>query len=553
MYNGYTALLLGLLVLAFGAPNRPLEKSLLDEWAINQTKTTEVLEAPNWSVDVDYCDWDGFTCNEEFLLTGIKFTCPVTFYGLFPPLQSWRDNQRSGAFLFLTSIEFTDCNMGPWEPAPRFWGLPPFNFSLVATSGRTPSIACPLSDYAPASVSCSSFRVIQGGPASAEAMNPSGDPGSFAFVVNTVSGWINPSIVITLPNGTQLFPAILNVITDPDDDFQTFFITATPPGEGACTVDVAVGGVIVTSYPLAPYGWGCPPGLFHTGVLYECDPCPVGTFKPEFGTTCTDATLGNYVSTLGATSQTTCPPGTTTAAEASTSLNDCNVACAPGEFSMDGACTICPNSTYSAAGSGTCTPCPFGRNSPAGSGSVDDCVVCPAGTIGTEEGCTPCPTPTFSLVAGSPACYECPEGYFSAPTGLRCIKCPAGQYRPAGLLVNCTDCPEGQYSPNDGSAFCSLCPTGSITYGATKQATCYSCPDGFTTLHPGSTFCTNAPTGQRTDSSFVAGIVLTIVGSLMIIFVILASIYLFGVYFPAQKRELEGIANQMTELAKQST
>ena len=57
--------------------------------------------------------------------------------------------------------------------------------------------------------------------------------------------------------------------------------------------------------------------------------CQPGTWSATGVTPCTPASIGFYVATAGATSQTACPVGTTTLAIGSTSIADCIVVLPP--------------------------------------------------------------------------------------------------------------------------------------------------------------------------------------------------------------------------------
>jgi hypothetical protein len=109
--------------------------------------------------------------------------------------------------------------------------------------------------------------------------------------------------------------------------------------------------------------------------------CQPGSWSPTGVTPCTPASVGFYVPTAGATSQTPCPSGQTTSGTGSTSIAACHpIPCSPGSWSATGnvPCTAAGVGFYvSVPHAMSQTACPAGATTAGtGSTSIADCNRC---------------------------------------------------------------------------------------------------------------------------------------------------------------------------------
>jgi len=224
------------------------------------------------------------------------------------------------------------------------------------------------------------------------------------------------------------------------------------------------------------------------------------------------------------------------------------IACAAGEYELEGVCRPCLDGTYSqAAGSAECLTCPSGfvneaktfcePSCPAGhirKASIPEvienevlaiyiaCEPCPRGFFQSGNECLPCDQEAnqynqyrgqnqCTVCAGrvfddAKQCFDsssiCPPGHYN--NGFNCIICPAGTYQPfensddrclpAGFgfycpeegMENRKDCDAGFYCPNEYVVEPLICPAG------------YKCP--IRTRNP---LICNAPEDETCRYSFV--------------------------------------------------
>jgi len=239
----------------------------------------------------------------------------------------------------------------------------------------------------------------------------------------------------------------------------------------------------------------------YLGSLSECIDCPVGT----------SCSVGSAVALP-------CAPGTYN----NRSRQETCLKCAPGSFQeLPGQTSCNPCSTggyYCAEGAAAALPCPFGTHKNASLSvmtSVDQCVVCPAGTSCSVGSATPrpCLPGSFSAAAGTQSCDLCPRGKFTSMSGntacqpcergFLCVEgssapqpCPGGAHANQtvlnltgylGSLSECVVCPAGT-SCSVGSATPRPCLPGSFSAAAGTQS-CDLCPRGKFTSMSGNTAC----------------------------------------------------------------
>ncbi|EQC30797.1 hypothetical protein SDRG_11558 [Saprolegnia diclina VS20] len=135
-----------------------------------------------------------------------------------------------------------------------------------------------------------------------------------------------------------------------------------------------------------------------------CEPCAMGTFSPNPGSTaCTDCAPGSFNPTIGSTACFACAKGQFAADAAATAC----AACPPGSMSPEKGtvhCTLCPiGSTAPRAGSANCELCDVGHTTPA---------VC-------SLACVPCDSKPYhaSYNQNGTCHYMCEKGR----VGLKCL------------------------------------------------------------------------------------------------------------------------------------
>ena len=130
------------------------------------------------------------------------------------------------------------------------------------------------------------------------------------------------------------------------------------------------------------------------------------------------------------------------------------------------ACLPCDAGEGGAAGSTSCSVCGAGSYSTGG----EDCIGCPAGRYGFQEG---------AILADT--CQECEPGKSSGVASLTCTACDAGKYRTA-TNSSCIRCEAGKYSGTvgaDSASTCLACQTGELNpSGSTSPSSCLA-PDHY--------------------------------------------------------------------------
>jgi len=196
---------------------------------------------------------------------------------------------------------------------------------------------------------------------------------------------------------------------------------------------------------------------------------------------------GYYTSNEGATvCEGPCPAGSYTTDDANdtdgvgvTSGGTHCVMCPPGRYNNEsgqGSCAACELGSASGAGATTCTSCSPGTY--ADTKGAETCASCPDGTYTVTSGavsCAACEAGTESAT-GAAACSACPRGKASEGGGAPCTSCAVGEYAPTDGLAACLSC-EKPLTSAPGSANCTSCIA---TYFRSDRArgNCRVCPTG---------------------------------------------------------------------------
>eukprot|EP00818_Percolomonas_sp_WS_P004596 CAMPEP_0117442160 /NCGR_PEP_ID=MMETSP0759-20121206/4007_1 /TAXON_ID=63605 /ORGANISM="Percolomonas cosmopolitus, Strain WS" /LENGTH=2451 /DNA_ID=CAMNT_0005234037 /DNA_START=450 /DNA_END=7804 /DNA_ORIENTATION=- len=223
-----------------------------------------------------------------------------------------------------------------------------------------------------------------------------------------------------------------------------------------------------------------------------CLACPHGTWSDRYGLTsealCIPCVAGTWSS--GGPAETSdsvcsaCPAGTASSIEGATSSSVCQI-CPAGYYAPTGSaqCLICPKGSFSLnPGSWNCTSCPVGTTTPSdGTTSADVCTSCPAGTFTSPGGlgCVNCPSGSYSSTTSASSildCQACPDGEYAPMSGMAsCLPCQAGRYAPNAR--SCVPCDGGTFTSESNSVICNVCPKG--TYSLVESRSCIECAAGF--------------------------------------------------------------------------
>ena len=187
----------------------------------------------------------------------------------------------------------------------------------------------------------------------------------------------------------------------------------------------------------------CLPGSFSaTSGASTCDLCPEGKFTSTSGNTACDPCTSGYLCVKGASAPQPCGGGTHAN---QTVLN------ITGYLSSLDDCVICPAGTSCSVGTDKPVPCLPGSFSAASQAST--CDLCPAGKFQRLYGQTICMacTPGFYCRAGAAEPTPCPAGTVGNATGLysenQCTYVPAGFWAPLGSNIPKPCPPSGFYCP----------------------------------------------------------------------------------------------------------
>ena len=196
---------------------------------------------------------------------------------------------------------------------------------------------------------------------------------------------------------------------------------------------------------------------------------------------CTACSAGQYTSSAGLALCLPCPPGTYASLGAAHSCERCDA----GQFQFERAqtsCRYCTEGKYNpyrarARASSDCFDCPAGKFGYQPGQAV--CFDCPPGTIQPKTGssvCHRCPSSKYVTV-GSMACGPCqkPEIYARTESALwRCATaahCHPGFYS-APVGGDCTRCPMNKYQEHAGQSVCTSCTGDYWTAGFSASLVC---------------------------------------------------------------------------------
>ncbi|XP_069124277.1 LOW QUALITY PROTEIN: uncharacterized protein [Argopecten irradians] len=218
----------------------------------------------------------------------------------------------------------------------------------------------------------------------------------------------------------------------------------------------------------------CPAGQKRNEVTNTCQPCALGEYQPNPGSTgCLSCTQAGYSTQFTGTELASgcipiCSPGQQYN-ETSKMCMDCGLGTYKslnGNWQSDGTTVI------------TCTACPTNRTTTAvASTSSTACSLelCPAGTFQQSAGCVACAKGSYQNLIGETSCIACDPGDTTKHTGATsasdCIlNCPLGKQYSSSSGI-CVDCAIGYYVNKSISEDCIQCPLGTTNTG-TGSADC---------------------------------------------------------------------------------
>eukprot|EP00658_Telonema_sp_P-2_P000088 TRINITY_DN1002_c0_g1_i10.p1 TRINITY_DN1002_c0_g1~~TRINITY_DN1002_c0_g1_i10.p1 ORF type:complete len:592 (-),score=94.28 TRINITY_DN1002_c0_g1_i10:307-2082(-) len=240
----------------------------------------------------------------------------------------------------------------------------------------------------------------------------------------------------------------------------------------------------------------------------ECSTCPANTYDAIpgssfllYGEGCTDCPLGNYSVGPGSSRCLNC---TVTDGKWNSECSRCPAStydASPGGTFLNQNCTACPVGKYSTGiGNAECTDC-------VDSDDLwnAECSTCPANTYDAipgssfllyGEGCTDCPLGNYSVGPGSSRCLDCTvtDGKWNS----ECSSCLPNHFdaNPGGVLLDegCTPCPSGTFSNGIGTEQCTDCNASLVTVASDGtsherwQLECSAAPDNTYDPEPGGIF-----------------------------------------------------------------
>jgi hypothetical protein len=160
--------------------------------------------------------------------------------------------------------------------------------------------------------------------------------------------------------------------------------------------------------------YDCSAGKYSLAGASECTRCEAGKYKANVGSgSCTDCGVNTYSTATGAISISTCQscPANSQSSPGSTACVSNPTSCLTSQYLSGTSCVACDDGKYKdTTDTGACTACPGSSSSPAGSSTVTSCI-CIAGYTGRDGGtCTSCVTGTYKTSAGSAGCPNCGTG-----------------------------------------------------------------------------------------------------------------------------------------------
>ncbi|XP_071484069.1 uncharacterized protein [Diadema antillarum] len=215
----------------------------------------------------------------------------------------------------------------------------------------------------------------------------------------------------------------------------------------------------------------CDAGYWANNNDYNCVPCSPGTYYSNETRNCLQCEKGSYQDAEAQTSCRQCPEGQSTEGQGAKNISACKDVCHPGHSSESGVapCFPCGIGSYQPSVLGTdCISCPIGTTTThVGSTYVDQCqVVCDAGT--------------FSMRGFAP-CSPCPVGsYQHLPQQSRCFPCPGNtttRHEGTSLASLCSDvdlcetlpCLNHATCVNTGRSYSCLCMAGYTGFNCQKE------------------------------------------------------------------------------------
>ena len=284
-----------------------------------------------------------------------------------------------------------------------------------------------------------------------------------------------------------MFPFLMFCSTPPPFDGR--FGNASGATTASCTGPCTAGYACVAGSTDAAAAV-CPQGRYSLSGAASCSDCPPGLYGAETGMVspaCSGNCSGGYYciaasrnataaacpaglySTGGVATCSPCPPGrfgNVTAVAVPVCIGDCSAGYACPSGSVSPLQLTCPPGQYSLTGASNCTVCvagQYGNNSALPTAACSG--MCDAGSYGAAPGLTvstcsgPC-TAGYACPVGSTnaTVAVCSPGTYSTAGSGGCTPCPAGQYGQAFALPSATcsgACTAGHYCPMESTAMVS--------------------------------------------------------------------------------------------------
>ncbi|KAH7968646.1 hypothetical protein HPB52_010502 [Rhipicephalus sanguineus] len=242
----------------------------------------------------------------------------------------------------------------------------------------------------------------------------------------------------------------------------------------------------------------CGRGQVSNGLL--CVNCPVGTYYYE--SSCVPCPIGMYSDKEAAESCVPCPGNKTTLEGWAGSESECLDLCAPGTWSTTGKepCIACgPQYYQDEVGQLSCKQCAQGLSTGYwGAASSYECQgACQPGmySLNGLAPCKPCPIGEYQPAANQTSCLKCDDGLGTRTTGTGeksgCVGNYCNELQPCANGSTCVDeatgfscvCPEGLRGPrceeNVDDCEPGICLNGGTCVDGVNTFSCL-CPPGYT-------------------------------------------------------------------------